>query len=133
MEQIGLRGHKEIHARDVTHRCMPQISICRSPETEPPEPLETRTLVVRRIFDEGQDRMPRDFGPMQDQAEAWRRPKSSSPGCFGIRTLHFSDIFPECRKIGLPMLYRCRFWRRRLASPWRAPLYRGGARARSVI
>src|SRR5215469_10124795 len=40
--------------RDVTHRFMPQISICRSPETEPPEPLETRTLVVRRIFDEGQ-------------------------------------------------------------------------------
>src|SRR5215471_1913381 len=39
---------------DVTHRCMPEISICRSPETEPPEPLETRTLVVRRIFDEGQ-------------------------------------------------------------------------------
>src|SRR5262252_7593602 len=39
---------------DVTHRCMPQISICRSPETEPPEPLETRTLVLRRIFDEGQ-------------------------------------------------------------------------------
>src|SRR5215469_4813610 len=33
---------------------MPQISICGSPETEPPEPLETRTLVVRRIFDEGQ-------------------------------------------------------------------------------
>src|SRR5215831_1304088 len=32
---------------------MPQISICRSPKTEPPEPLETRTLVVRRIFDEG--------------------------------------------------------------------------------
>jgi hypothetical protein len=32
---------------------MPQISICGSPETEPPEPLETRTLVVRRIFDEG--------------------------------------------------------------------------------
>ena len=34
---------------------MSQISICGSPETEPPEPLETRTLVVRRIFDEGQD------------------------------------------------------------------------------
>jgi hypothetical protein len=34
---------------------MPQIAICGSPETEPPEPLETRTLVVRRIFDEGQD------------------------------------------------------------------------------
>src|SRR6516165_3166162 len=33
---------------------MPQISICRSPETAPPEPLETRALVVRRIFDEGQ-------------------------------------------------------------------------------
>src|SRR5215472_10111143 len=33
---------------------MPQISICGSPETEPPEPVETRTLVVRRIFDEGQ-------------------------------------------------------------------------------
>ena len=33
---------------------MPQISICRSPQTEPPEPLETRALVVRRIFDEGQ-------------------------------------------------------------------------------
>src|SRR5215469_1668723 len=45
------------HNRDVTHRCMPQISICRSPETEPPEPLETRTLVVRRIFDEGHPRI----------------------------------------------------------------------------
>jgi len=33
---------------------MPQIAICGYPETEPPEPLETRTLVVRRIFDEGQ-------------------------------------------------------------------------------
>jgi hypothetical protein len=34
---------------------MPQISICSSPETEPPEPLETRALVVRRIFDEGKE------------------------------------------------------------------------------
>jgi len=33
---------------------MPQISICRSPKTEPPEPLETRTLVVQTHFDEGQ-------------------------------------------------------------------------------
>src|SRR5215471_21290632 len=53
MEQIGLRGLREGRNRDVTHRFMPQISICRSPETEPPEPLETRTLVVGRIFDEG--------------------------------------------------------------------------------
>jgi hypothetical protein len=57
MEQIRLRRHKETREgrnRDVTHCCMPQISICRSPETEPPERLETRALVVRRIFDEGQ-------------------------------------------------------------------------------
>src|SRR5215471_11080040 len=42
---------------------MPQISICGSPETEPPEPLETRTLVVRRIFDEGQEIRPQSRTP----------------------------------------------------------------------
>src|SRR5215472_10554153 len=76
MEQIGLRGHKrdprDGRNRDVTHRCMPQISICRSPETEPPEPLETRTLVVRRIFDEGQPPYPAPVGAISIESPVRR-------------------------------------------------------------
>src|SRR5262249_38105939 len=57
MEQIGLRGHKELHARNVTGRsnvAWPQVFDLQILQTESPEQLETRTFIVRRIFDEGQ-------------------------------------------------------------------------------